>query len=104
MTASTVNRLFWIGLVLLIAFDMIIGIPNRVFMAILLIGVFWALSDLNKRTESLERKSEEDTLCKRLDELNKRLRWVEHHLFGVDRDNMMSEEWSARQRVDPYEP
>ena len=58
MTATTRNRLVWIGLVLLIAFDMIIRIPDRVIAAILLIAVFWALSDLNKRTEKLENQSE----------------------------------------------
>lgn len=104
MTATTVNRLSWIAVVLLIAFDIIVGIPYRVFFAILLIAVFWALNDLNRRLEKLEKQLELAALSKRFDELSKRLRWLEHHVFGADRDDMLSEEWSARQQADPYEP
>lgn len=75
--------------------------------AIQLIAVFWILLDLNKRLEATGRESVEqfNALTKRLDELNKRLRWVEFKFFGADRDDIFSEEWSARQRAgDQYEP
>jgi len=107
MTATSVNWLWWSGAALIIAYDMLIGIPNRVFMAILLMAVSWTLGDLNKRLEASERESVKrfDALTERLDGLNKRLRWVEFKFFGADRDNVLSEEWAARQRAgDQYEP
>ena len=106
MSATTVNWLWWSGVVLLIAYDIVIGIPNRVFMAIMLIAVFLALGDLNKRLEAAKRAVERlDALAKRMDDLNKRLRWVEFKFFGADRGDILSEEWSARQRAgDQYEP
>jgi hypothetical protein len=89
----------WIllGLVLLIAYDAVIGIPIRVLLWILGIAAFWTLGRLNQRLEILEQSERLDALSKRMDGLNERLRWVEVWLFGNDRDDMMSKEWSERQ-------
>ena len=105
MTATRVKWLWWVGIVLLIAYDFVVGIPSRVFMSMVLVAIFWALSDLNKRLQALEStESSFDELTKRIDELNKRLRWIEYKFFGADRDNMLSEEWSARNNAPEYEP
>jgi len=106
MTAPKLKWLWWGGIVLLIAYDMVIGIPSHVLLSILIVAILWALSDLNKHLEVLERKSTEqfDGLTKRFDELNKRLRWVEFKFFGADRDDVLSEEWSARHKAAEYEP
>jgi hypothetical protein len=104
MTATHIRWLGWGVIALLIAYDMVIGIPSRVFMFILLVLIFWALRDLNKRLEVLESTERFDGLTKRLDGLNKRLRWVEFKLFGQDRDDIFSEEWSARNNASEYEP
>jgi hypothetical protein len=71
--------LWWAVVILLFAYDMVIGIPNRVFVSFLLIAVVWALGELHRRLEALDLKSGErcDAIAKRLDEVNKRLRWVE---------------------------
>jgi hypothetical protein len=106
VTATNLKWLWWAGVVVLILYDLVIGIPNRVATSILIVAIFWALGDLNKRLEKLELESVRrvDELTKRFDELNKRLRWVEFKFFGTDRDNMLSEEWSARHRAGEYEP
>ncbi len=104
MTATHLRWLWWGVMALLIAYDLVIGIPSRVFMFILLVLIFWALRDLNKRLEALESMERLDGLTKRLDEINKRLRWVEFKLFGSDRDDMLSEERSARNNAGEYKP
>lgn len=87
-------------------YDLVVGIPNRVATSILIAVIFWALGDLNRRLEKLELESVQhlDALTKRFDELNKRLRWIEFKFFRADRDNMLSEEWSARNHASEYEP
>jgi hypothetical protein len=104
MTATHIRWLWWGVIALLIAYDIVIGIPSRVFMFILLVLILWALRDLNKRLEALESMERLDGLTKRFDELNKRLRWVEFKFFGADRDDMLSEEWSARHKAGEYQP
>jgi hypothetical protein len=106
MTATNVKWMWWGGIALVIAYDMVVGIPSRVFMSILMVAVFWILHDLNKRLEALELESTErsDGLTERLDKLNKRLRWIEFKFFGSDCDDMLSEEWSARNKATEYEP
>ncbi len=106
MTAANLKWLWWAGVVLLILYDLVIGIPNRVATSILIAAIFWALGDLNKRIEKIELESVKrlDALAKRFDEFNRRLRWVEFKFFGADRDNMLSEEWSARHHAREYEP
>jgi hypothetical protein len=98
--------LWWAVVILLFAYDMVIGIPNRVFVSFLLIAVVWALGELHRRLEALDLKSGErcDAIAKRLDEVNKRLRWVEFKFFGADRYNMLSGEWSARHHAEEYKP
>jgi hypothetical protein len=106
MTATNLKWLWWAGVVLLILYDLAVGIPNRVATSILIAVIFWALGDLNRRLGKLELGSVQrlDALTKQFDELNKRLRWIEFKFFGADRDNMLSEEWSARNRASEYEP
>jgi hypothetical protein len=106
MTATKIEWLWGAVVLLLIAYDVVIGIPSRVFALILIALLIWALVDLNKRLEALEHKSvgRLDELANRFDELNKRLRWVEFKFFGADRDDIFSAEWSARHDASEYEP
>ena len=107
MTLTTLRWLCWGGLALLIAYDIVVGLPSRVFMSLLIAAILLAVRDLNKRLEVLElglKSDRFDALTKRFDELNKRLRWLEYKFFGADRDDMLSEEWSERNHASEYEP
>jgi len=94
------RHFWWIVFLLLIAYDQLIGMSRLGWISILGILLLFAQWDHDKRLKALEREAKErfGAFAERLDRINDRLRWAEFWLFGNDRDNMMSEEWSARQR------
>jgi hypothetical protein len=66
VTITVKKWLFFSGLALVIAYDVLIGIPDHVLFSFLLAALFLAIGDLNKRLEKVERG---DAPAKRLDGL-----------------------------------
>jgi hypothetical protein len=83
---------------MLVSLDLLVGIPRAVFAIIAVGWLFLVLREINQRLETLEQSEQLGALAKRVDRIDERLRWIEFWLFGADREDVMSEAWSARQR------